>query len=686
MQVASRAVPAVQEAWPPQWMLNLERAHDFLHRAARVLEAILEPTFDLEPAAQALSRALERIYAAYDERDDRMTAAHAADQEVYQAITALGAGNDPDVTIAIGFLNEVRRDLDAAQGRLASVIQLQLPADIEVRASNRVPNLHAVGRPSIVPKFQVGNPPEPPPPEMPKLPPPKTVAELKKMAEEIERRMEQRKEALAEERKALHEKMADKPKEAIDVPPGFSPELPDVVTLDGFVHQRTRDCFEEVAMVGVARTPLLGDPFRVCEVLDRRMLDAIDAIAAMGTTAINWLEPYVMDSPAKDPSRCFALAMIYGSMKGRDALAAADRVMRYCGCGSPDVAKAYADALKLAPHPLLPIYLRTLLVDPDPSLRAIAIDVLAYRDLATVQELLAAAVDESSIVVAVALPALATRYPQQSHEAIDRALQSGDVTRTEAAWHAMSVCAHPYVTSALTPALETEMGERAAVALALVAESRDSDRLLELAQVPKPKPGLVDALGWAGDGRSIPLLIRLVERGEKAVRIQAAYALDRITGAQLYENFDLDPEKIVVEEPPEPDLGEPPSKTLAQEVSDPRDLPSEGAPDAMVRPSTEAWRWKEWWEETKGHFQAGSRYRRGHPYTPAIAVWELDQWLATPYERRLLQRELIIRTGEVVRFDPHDFVPIQEEAIRQWEPIARRASGYPGSWTRSMRR
>src|SRR5882724_7268758 len=108
MQVASRAVPTAQEASPPQWMLDLERAHDFIHRAARMLEAILEPTLELAPAAKALSRALERIYAAYDERDDRMTAAHAGDQEVARAIEFLDPPDDPDIATAIGFLNEAR--------------------------------------------------------------------------------------------------------------------------------------------------------------------------------------------------------------------------------------------------------------------------------------------------------------------------------------------------------------------------------------------------------------------------------------------------------------------------------------------------------------------------------------------------------------------------------------------------
>jgi len=39
-----------------------------------------------------------------------------------------------------------------------------------------------------------------------------------------------------------------------------------------------------------------------------------------------------------------------------------------------------------------------------------------------------------------------------------------------------------------------------------------------------------------------------------------------------------------------------------------------------------------------------------------------------------------------VRFDPHDFVPVQEEALRAWHPIASRTSSTPGRWTRPYRR
>jgi hypothetical protein len=77
-----------------------------------------------------------------------------------------------------------------------------------------------------------------------------------------------------------------------------------------------------------------------------------------------------------------------------------------------------------------------------------------------------------------------------------------------------------------------------------------------------------------------------------------------------------------------------------------------------------------------------TRYRRGHPYTPLVSWSELDTARVTPVERRYLHRELILRTGAVVRFDPHDLVRVQEEAMRAWQAQASRASSTPGRWIR----
>jgi hypothetical protein len=185
---------------------------------------------------------------------------------------------------------------------------------------------------------------------------------------------------------------------------------------------------------------------------------------------------------------------------------------------------------------------------------------------------------------------------------------------------------------------------------------------------------------------SIPPLVALLGHADEPVVLAAAYALDRVTNAGLYEDAIVDAEDIVAPDVPEPDLGEPKAPSLARVVSDPRDLPAEPSTDTLRRPSTDAQRWRAWWLEKKDSFDAKARYRRGHPYTPLVSWRELDLWPCTPGERRLLHWELVARTGEFVRFDTHDFVPVQEESVAEWEAVARRASGSPGSWNLPGRR
>ena len=133
----------------------------------------------------------------------------------------------------------------------------------------------------------------------------------------------------------------------------------------------------------------------------------------------------------------------------------------------------------------------------------------------------------------------------------------------------------------------------------------------------------------------------------------------------------------------EPDVGEP--KPLARQLSDPRDMPSDGSPDRMTLPSIQYARWKGYLDRERQRFRADARYRRGQPFTPGVAFTELDRFAMLPAERRLLHWELVVRTGESVRFDPHDFVPVQEEALRSWGPFAYRASSMAGSFGRARR-
>ena len=115
-------------------------------------------------------------------------------------------------------------------------------------------------------------------------------------------------------------------------------------------------------------------------------------------------------------------------------------------------------------------------------------------------------------------------------------------------------------------------------------------------------------------------------------------------------------------------------------------MPEPGSPDLMNFPTVEFNRWYRWWKENAQRFVPGQRFRRGVPYTPLVSWNELDAAPCTPGERRMLQRELIYRTGSFVPFSVEWFVPRQDEALIAWESPARSASTRPGAWTVPSRR
>ncbi|MGK3994499.1 hypothetical protein [Sorangium sp. So ce1024] len=686
--------PSAPAGMAPPALDPLERAHAALRRAARSLEHDVEPVIDLTGPARALERAFGAIYDAFDGRADRLAAVRAAMVEIDSAAVPIGdaTGLDAGLATVSGLLRDARGWLERAEARLAAAPPAPPLDPPPILASRDRPRLHAVPRASLAPTLKV---PEPPPAELvakppPPIPRPTTFEELKAAVAALKQRAPApgaiAAPAAAPRPLAPRE---DEPAERQAPPPGFAPEIGAAIDDVAFLRARTRECFEEVAMVGMQRAPLLGDPFRGALVLERRMLAAIDVIAAIGAPALEHVPRLVAEAPVKDPSLAFASAMVLGCFAGRDALAAAEHALL-----RSERDRAFIDelgaALKLVPHELLPLALRTLLREPEPLVRAMAIDVLAYRGLATEDELVAAASDEAPPVAARALLHLGCAPSPRLPELIQRALApsaAADPELREAAWTAMALSDHPHASFTLRAAMESpEGGDMAALLLALAGDEADARHLVARA-FEAPRRGLIVAVGWAGAASSVPLLIDLLERdGDKATKLAAAYALERITGAGLWDEVAVEDEEIVVAEPPEPDVGEPREVKLAQIVSDPRDLPAAPAPELVEQPTVDAARWRAFWIERCQGWDMGARYRRGLPYTPDVVLDELDTGRVTPGERRLLQRELIVRTGHFVRFDPHDFVVDQEEAIAAWRPIASRASGAPGRWTRPRRR
>ncbi|MEZ4446732.1 MAG: hypothetical protein R3B72_47075 [Polyangiaceae bacterium] len=665
-------------------MLELERAQGRLLRASQVLSGDLKPRRDMSFVATALERGFVGIYDAMDHRTPRLTGVQAALDAIAEAERQIAPDLDhPMLRLVADSLGFASRHLTEAHALLAALPEERGPtAAPDLVVSTDVPRLHRVDRPSLHPRILV----EAPAPVYEVVPPditrPKSFDELRDKVKALQASAVAKLAPKSEGTGTL----PPPPPEAIDEHrPGFVPDVAPAISELDFVHGQVRECFEEVAMVGMQRAPLFGDPWRFAQILENRMLRAIDRIAGLGAAALMRLEPLVLDSPVKDPSRVFAVGMITGCFGGRDALAVAERIFLDFEVTDPSCRHELGAALKLVPHDLLPLTLRSWLADSDSRHRALAIDVLAYRGLVTEAELVQAAMDEDRLVSGVALPYLALARSKAIVDAIesDRARPLGEDDDLRGRWLAMILSGHRGTPQILAEAIDGPHGDAAAMLLALYGDEGDANRLLERCQAG-PRPGLLHAVGWAGDGAAIEPLMAMLDHDDEEIAVAAAFALERLTGAHLIVETEVEVEDIVAPIPPDPDVGETPGPKLVRTVSDPRDLPPEPSTETVERPTTNRSAWQVWWQDEQRDYVRGRRYRHGKPYVPSLSLVELDEGRATLPERRALHWELVVRTGEVVRFDPHDFVVVQEASLAEWRRVAQRG-GNPGRWHRPGR-
>ncbi|XXT16015.1 hypothetical protein WME94_37845 [Sorangium sp. So ce429] len=415
------------------------------------------------------------------------------------------------------------------------------------------------------------------------------------------------------------------------------------------------------------------------------MVAAIDALAALGPTAIALVEPLALDAPAADPMRVFAAAMIGGCLEGRDTLACAERVLFRFGPGDPVIAEAFVSAMKLAQNPFVPNCLRTLSVSTERGCREIAVEVMAYRGWLTPAEIEDLSEEEDSRIFALGLSALAAARHPRCERALERALAHESLDVQASALDAMMVTAHRRTAEAARRAAQGALGDRALVRLALVAGEEDAWWLLGRMQ-RCPTPAAVEAVGWAGLVEAIPSLLDLLESTAGEVALAAGAALERLLGANLVMQVDVDPEvlqEVVLIDPnSERFRGR---RSLGELVSDPRDRPPVGSKETLEVPSTDPARWRAYWSEHRARFDPKQRLRRGRQYSPLVSLHELSR-LSLPIEdRRRLCRELAAQTGRWAHFDPHDFVAEQERCLGAWQAILQETDRAPGTWGQQHR-
>ena len=237
-----------------EWMKHLERAHQLAHTAARAIEDYPEPCAHLAPAARRLESGLGAMYDAFDGRADRVTAIGVAGARLWDAAVLVARAGLPS---AVEALRIACAALIAAEERFPRVA-LAPRAPAELGAAIPLPRLPAIERSSRVPSLRA--PPEPVVQEEPPavaLPEPTTFEELAAAAKAAR--------SLAK----VPVPKAPEPREIakhlptpVEIPRGFALPPPTPIGEDAFVQRWARECFEEIGMLGLQRTPLAGDDWR----------------------------------------------------------------------------------------------------------------------------------------------------------------------------------------------------------------------------------------------------------------------------------------------------------------------------------------------------------------------------------------------------------------------------------------
>jgi len=530
------------------------------------------------------------------------------------------------------------------------------------QASGGLPALHAFARRPLLP-YVVVEPRVPLPAAAPAapapLPRPTTLEELRAFAEgAASGELEQRLLGAPEERAAKGQ------------PPPllFEPAIEEVELL----RRVARDCLEDIANHRPLRKPNDIESWLDQEPFERRLLENLDAFAALGGSVLPMVSLFHAEAPGPDPERAFAAALTLGCIEGSDTVGAAVMTLKQ---SAPETYPGWFEGFWLASSPFIERAMMDLCTSRRGELVALALDVLHARG-AWSDELLGPLLERREPSVRARLArALAAELPRE--EALRRLEgwlgEAADEEVTLAAAEALLRRGHRHGLAAIREIAKTRAGlssrlhQGALHLLCLAGGPSDLDVLLPALNA-EPSAQLLRWLGRFGHVEVLPALLSHLHHGDREIVAAAAEALDRITGASLRE---------VVEEPWEVEL--PP------EVMD--------APGALPMPTrkvervvTDPERWSTWLTHHARRFDERLKYRAGVPFTPLQIVAELEAPVTPPEAREEGALELALVTGLRFRFSPHDWVARQRQDLSELRSRVASLHVSPGSWSLGLAR
>ena len=674
----------------PHWCLTLDQVHGCLENIRRWLLALIEPPIDLTPIGHKLKESYEKLYELLSLRIDPYTSFTELNQRLSDLeINLITAGDEPHLSAAAGQCKLALTQLESVRPTIQSMHWVSAPPTFPMRATLVEPLLHRIPRAHLLPDIEFASVPLT---EVfnasPARPKPQNFAELREAVEAMTKEAQAKRDAKTKSDSEKKEEVPqEKPASRVE---GFEADPLPQLSPEEFRRERARDTFEEIAMIGVHRLPLLGDPWRASLIFEKRMFENLDALVALGDAGLNHLQKLTLGSPIKDPSRLFALTLVAGCVEGRDTLALAERYFDEEHLSDPAYSRAFVHALRMVPHPWVTPRYRSLLTSESAALRKVAVEVLGHLQQLSLDELHERCKDEPE-VAAAALPYFAIHDDPRVLEVLDRGItfcdeQEADTDVFRGVARALAIADHPESRRFFWRHSRGPHADYATLILGLTANRAVAEELLNQC-LETPTPGFITALSWAGPYQAVDALIGVLETAkDDELKSAAGYGLERLTAGGFIEGAEIPPEKLEDPELPEPDVGDTTTPSLSQRVSSPRDMPSEGSADIIERPSTDPAPWRALWEQQRPRFKPEHRVRRGLFYSPFVTLDELDNGRYTPGERRALVTELVIRTGQWVPLDPEDLVVTQERAIAKWRGAIDGKGRHVGGWERANRR
>lgn len=268
-----------------------------------------------------------------------------------------------------------------------------------------------------------------------------------------------------------------------------------------------------MASLYVHRAPEAGESWRAPIETERRLLLQAEALVALGEASLSALSEDVPDPDLPDPGSVFAV--VFAWLHAEEAAWAGRVVDLYGGLTQRSVSERSAaiEAMALGPQLAIEAAVAPLLDEADPASRAMAVRVLGYRGVLSMQAWARALADEDAKVRLAAIQAPLAGY--DISEVVDRLGQLDPSDHL--AWQRqvrLAGLGHVRALSQARKALAQQPDHVAALGVVgLAGEASDARLLMDCVMRTAHPEGLV-ALAQLGHVAVVPWLYGLARRSD----------------------------------------------------------------------------------------------------------------------------------------------------------------------------